>query len=212
MPLPMSSFAITEKNKLSSSSPFVIILQITIPGNPATVVYVANNNEDITWNGHTYYAVPMEINEISESSKNETPSVEIKIGNANRAIENYLQTYDSYTKNNGYTPITVVIMVINTGNLSNTTPEVQYQFNLQQPKTNAQWATFTLGAPSPYCQRFPALRILKNQCQVLKFKDVECGYTGSATTCDRTLLTCRSYGNSQRFKGFPGVVSSGNRI
>jgi phage-related protein len=108
-------------------------------------------------------------------------------------------------------------------NLASTTPEVEHIFELTQPKTNALWATFTLGADNPFSRRFPVHRILKQHCRHV-FRDANCNYGGAGATCDKTVTTCRSFtdsayhvagvstGNMARFGGFLGVGASGLRI
>jgi len=206
----LSSIAIEEKNKLATDSIFLPCLEITIPGldDPIRVV---RDNQDLTWKTYTWVAFPFEIDEIGDTSKGEIPQIDIRVANISRAMESYLQAYDSYCKTNGYTPITVNIYVVNTKAIladGNCDPEVEHSFVLKQPKTNAEWATFTLGATNTYTIRVPQGRLLKNTCRY-KFKDARCGYAGEEVACDKTLVACRSYNNSDRFGGFPGVGTGG---
>jgi len=211
--LPLSSIAIAEKNKLGTDSVFLLLLEITIPG-VGTPIRIVGNNEDITWRTYTWQAFPFELDEISDGNKGEVPRVDLRVSNVSRAMEVYLADYDTYTKANGYSPVTVSIFVLNSKNLASTVPEVEHIFELTQPKTNSQWATFTLGADNPFSRRFPVHRILKQHCRFV-FKDAFCGYAGATATCDKTLLACRSMAggsNSARFGGFLGVGASGLRI
>ena len=207
----VSAYMIEEKNKVASSTITMVLLEITIPG-AAELVRVADNNEDVTWRSYTWTAVPLQWEEIVESSKGEIPRVDFSISNANRMMEAYVQAYDLYTKINGYSAIEVSIYVVNSGNLTSTLPEVEYLFELKDMRSTAQWITFTLGANNPYNQRFPLDRIMKNHGRVIKFKDVTCGYTGSGTICDRSLTQCRIYGNSKRYCGFPGAGNTALRL
>lgn len=207
MPLNISSADIAEKNKLSRSSAYIILAEITIPGT-ATPVRVARNTEDVTWNGHTWQWFPFEVDEISESSKNESPRVTLQIGNVNRTIETYLEEYDAYCKANGPERITVTIYVVNSNNLASGVPIAQYTFNLKQPKVNARWATFLLGAINTMMRRVPQERTLRDACQ-FKFKGTRCGYAGAETACDKTLTRCRVLANSNRYGGFPGAGYGG---
>ena len=194
-------------------------MEITIPGE-TTPVRIVDNNEDITWAGVLYQKFSFIIAEIGENSKGEVPRVDVRISNANQLMDYYVNRYDYYCKVNGFTPINVSIMVINSGNLSNPKPETRHEFELQQPKLDTDWATFTLGAASPYRKREPAGRILKNQCQHAGgFRGLECGYNGCpgdpqniATTCNGTLARCRDYYNSTRFGGFPGAGDGAIRL
>lgn len=205
MPADISSWAIIEKNKVSQGNVWLTLLEITIPGE-ASLVRITDNTENVTWNSQLWQSFPVEVDDIGDNAKGEIPRLDIRVSNVNQVMEYYLDQYDLYLKANGYTPITVRILVVNSGNLSNLTPESEYFFELQQPKYDAHWATFTLGASNPYRKREPASRILKNQCQHATFGGIECGHViVGAETCDRTLVTCRTYGNSQRFGGFPGA-------
>ena len=200
-----------EKNKVTSANVMISLIEITLPG-ADELARVTDNNENVTWNGETWLALNLKWDEILESSKGEIPRVDMSICNIGREMERYIQAYDLWTKINGFSPVTANFYVVNSGNLANTTPELDYSFMLSSIRSNAQWVTFTLGAPSPYARRFPLDRILKNHCRVRKFKDVTCNYSGAETSCDRTLKQCRLYNNSTRFGGFPGVGNTAVRI
>jgi len=218
MSLSISSIAIQEKNKLNTDSVFLVCLRIVIPG-VTEVIRLVDNTENITWQHpddstpETWIAFPFQVNEISEGSSGEVPCVTVQISNISRVMDQYLQTYDAYIKANGYSPTTISICVINTKVIAlypAADPEVDYLFELKQPKADAQWATFILSASNPYQRRFPQNRILRNHCR-FKFKGIDgrCGYTGDDTTCDYTLLGCRAKNNSTRFGNAPGVGQGG---
>ncbi len=206
----ISSVAIEEKNKLARESVFLILAEITIPG-IETPVRVARNTEDVTWRGHTWQKFPFEVEEIVTTAKNEIPRVDLKIGNVNRAIEPYLEQYDTYIKANGAHRVVVSIFVVNSLNLASETPEVEYKFHLKQPRATAYWAIFSLGAINTFTRRCPQGRLLRNFCRFV-FKEERCGYTGAETTCDKTLSRCRELSNSARFGGFPGAGFGGLNV
>lgn len=206
----LSSVAIEEKNKLATDSIFLPCLEITIPG-LGDAVRIVRDNQDLAWAGYTWVAFPFELDEIGDNSKGEIPQVNVMVCNISRVMEAYLQEYDIYCKTYGFSPITVNIYVVNTKAVAanpSCNPEVSHTFMLKQPKTDSKWATFTLGAPNVYTMRVPSGRILKNTCR-FKFKDARCGYAGSGTVCNKTLDACRTYGNSVRYGGFPGVGTGG---
>ena len=241
MPHTISSYAIQEKNKLTSNTVWLLMLEITIPG--VTVpIRITSNNESITWRDETWVAFPFELDDISEESKGEVPQVTLRVSNVTRVMESYLQDFDLYTKTNGYSPIEVRIYVVNnqgsfsSGVVTDTTAdgavtdttlegattnelyditnpdaEVEHVFELMNPKTNSMWATFVLGASNPFRKRFPQARILKSHCRFV-FKDAWCGYGGIETTCDKTLTRCRALSNSDRYGGFPGVGRGGIKV
>ena len=207
----ISATAMTEKNKLASSYPWILCLEITVPG-LTTPIRVCSNGEDITWKGETWTAFPFEMDAIKETSTGEVPRVDLRVSNVSRAIEGYLHEYDTYCKANGYSAIEVTVSLINYANVASDTPEVEYDFILVRPRTNSQWATFTLGANNPFLNRFPPSRMLKQNCRY-KFQDERCGYmddsSGEGITCNKTLARCRELGNSERFGGTPGIGKDG---
>lgn len=211
MPLPLSSVAIEEKNKIARDSLFAICLMITIPG-VGSPIRIVRDNQDLTWDGNSWAAFPFELDEIGDTDKGEVPQVALRVSNASRAMEAYIDAYDAWIKNNGYTPITVNIYVVNTKAVTaNPTidPEVEHVFELINPSCGPQWVTFTLGAANPFNRRFPWPRMYRNICRYRHFKGTRCGYAGAETTCDKTLTRCRELGNSARFGGFPGMGAGG---
>lgn len=203
--MPLSDYTKADKNELSSDSIFLICLEIFIPitFDNETIEYetinIVKDNKDLEWQNDptkftakeskTWIAIDFEIGSISETSKGEIPKLDVSISNTNRVMESYLQQYDLFTKLFGYYPITVDIMVVNTGNVEydevlgyriKPTAEISYRFELKQPQSTDKIVTFTLGASNPYTRRVPLNRMLKNQGKVKKFKDWECGYVSPA--------------------------------
>lgn len=207
----ISATAMTEKNKLASSYPWILCLEITVPG-LGMPIRICSNGEDITWKGETWAAFPFEMDAIKETSTGEVPRVDLRVSNVSRAIEGYLHDYDAYCKANGYSAIEVICSLINYANVASGTPEVEYNLTLIRPRTNSKWVTFTLGANNPFLRRFPPNRMLKQNCRY-KFGDERCGYVqlgGSGDdTCNKTLARCRELGNSRRFGGTPGIGKDG---
>lgn len=207
----LSSQTIQDKNALTTDAVFLLLLEINIPD--TDTIYLVNNTEDITWNSNTYLHFPFEIDEIPETSSGETTQFEIKVANANRVMEKYLQDYDLYLKTNGIdgNSITCTLSVVNTKDIDNTEAILSVDGILGQAATTPQWATFTFTAKNINSKQFPNRKIFKNFCG-FKFKDERCGYTGTGLVCDKTLTTCRAYNNSPRFGGFIGVAGRGVTI
>src|SRR5690554_914294 len=86
----LSAIAKLEKNKISSTGAWLILLEIQFQG---TTIRVVNNNEDIEWpegSGTTWVAFPFELGDIGENSKGELPSLQVKVSNVTRVIQQYL--------------------------------------------------------------------------------------------------------------------------
>lgn len=209
----LSAVAYLEKNKLSSSGSWIILFELTAPD--STVIRLCKNVEDVVWpvtGGNTYTAFPFEFDEIGDTSKNEVPRVVIRVGNVTRAIQAYLENKE------GLVDSEVIIRVVHsthvtTANLGvgvhNPDPEIELNYTVQSTSSNVAWATFILGAMNPYKRMFPRNTVERGFCRYRIFKGSRCQYAGVETSCDRTLSTCRSYGNSIHFGGAPGVDQKG---
>ncbi len=206
----ISSVVKVEKNKLTTDSVFLILLEITIPS-VAETIRVVNNNEDITWNSYTWQRFPFSIDEISESSNAETSQFQIKVSNVNNIIGQYIRQYDVYVKQNGFSPIDVVLYVVNSKDLDNPTPVYSYDLILSTQSINHLEVAFTVSARDLFRARTPQYKMYPNACR-FKFKSSLCGYTGSETSCDKTLVRCRELDNSMRYGGFPAVGNKGISI
>lgn len=201
---------IIEKNKLASTSPWLVLLDITLidAANPAntTVLRLVRNTENVTFGGNLYTAFPFNIEPTQYSSKGEIPTVTLQACNITRAIQEDLEAY------NGGIGSTVLVTVVSAAHLAEDYAELQMLFDVIACTTDATWVTFTLGAPNPLTKRFPLDRYLPNHCG-WAFKSCECGYAGvTYTTCNRTYTDCETRGRTARFGGFLGLRSGGVRV
>lgn len=209
--MPLSLQTIQDKNSLGTDAVFHILLEINIPGTDQ--ITITDNGEDVIWNSKTWVAFPFDISEVSESGFGEVPQWNITLDNRQRVIEQYLSNYDQYLKVNGVTgnEITCTLYIVNSKDLTNLSPIKEISFELNQPSTNAETATFSMTSNSPFNMIIPKRRFIKQFCY-WKFKGTECGYTGIATTCNKSLSQCKQYNNSSRYGGFPGVGIGGIRL
>lgn len=198
----LSVIAKLEKNKISSTGAWLILLEIQFQG---AVIRAVNNNEDIEWptgSGTWWVAFPFELGEVNENSKGELPSLQLKVSNVTRVIQQYLEEYA------GGTDATVIMRVVMSEHLDLETPELEEVFSVKSTSTDAMWAYFNLGPDYAITQRYPSERYMKNFCPY-KFKGIRCGYDGPKTTCNKTLSDCRERNNSERFGGAPGIPGTG---
>ena len=205
--LDLSSVATVEKNKLTTDSVWLVMLEITIPS-LTEVIRIVSNNEDISWNGEVWQKFPFELDEISESSTTETSQVTIKIGNANNVIGKYIRQYETWLKLNTYKEITCTLYVVNSKDLQNTTPSYSTNFIFSSSSINMVEATFTVSARDMFRFRIPLHNMYPNNCR-FALKDSRCKYSGIETTCDKSLSNCRALNNQTNYGGFP-TISNGS--
>ncbi|MCL4492339.1 MAG: hypothetical protein M1510_10665 [Nitrospirae bacterium] len=198
---------IIETLKISSIHPWLFLLDIVLPN--GTPIYLVHNTEDIVFQGRTYQKFSFQIELPSTKAKGAIPNWTLRIGNALGALEYYL---DQFKGMNGSQ---VTIRIVNAGYLSKDHSELETELIVLASDSGAEWVTFTLGGPNYLLQNW-LYRYLADSCPwKSRFKrsdNIECGYTGPATTCDGTLTTCRSYGMSRRYGGSPGLANNSERI
>lgn len=206
----LSDITKIEKNKLTSNSVWLTLLEINIPSVTETI-RIVSNNEDIEWNGFTWIKFPFELDEISQSANAETSQFQIKVGNVKNIIGQYIRQYDTYVKTNGFEPITVTLYIVNSKDLINSNPVFSTNLILTTSNLNHLEVSFTVSARDLFRARTPQTRMFPNSCR-FKFKSQLCGYIGSQTECNKTLSRCRQLLNSNRFGGFPAIGNQGVSI
>jgi lambda family phage minor tail protein L len=192
----LSTAALIEKNKLSTDSAWLILLEVTIG---ATVLKLVANNEDILWSGDTWQAFPFELDTVGETGKGEIPAITVKVSNVTGEVQRLLEA------NDGANGVPVVIRVINT-DVTTTTPELELSFVVESSTHDEQWITFRLTGANCLTRRVPRRRYLKNFCPFV-YGGIECGVSAATMatypTCNRTSANCTERGNFTRFGGFP---------
>lgn len=209
MSLYLSNITKVEKNKLTSNSVFLSLLEINIPSVEETL-RVVSNNEDIVWAGKTWQRFPFEVGEYTESSNAEISTVKITVSNVYNKIGQYIRQYESYIKQNVFEPIKVIFYIVNSKDLDNMTPIVEHNLTLTSPSIKDS-IVFTLSAKNLFNAKIPKSRMLRNSCR-FKFKSTLCGYKGPEEECDKTLFRCRELNNSTRYGGSPSIGNIGVSI
>ena len=203
--LPASAYL--EKNKLSQTGVYLVLLEIVVPD--GTIFRVCNNKEDIDWSGSTWQAFNFMFREIGENSKGEIQRTQLQVWNGTKALEPHLDEAEGGIGSK----VSIFVIhaqrddegVLQTSEESLIPPAI---FEAATCDTSDEWVTFGLSAPSLFTRRFPRNRIIKNYCR-WSFKSGECGYSDTETACDKTITRCRQLGNSKRYGGFPGCGKGG---
>lgn len=198
----LSAVAALEKNKIATTNAFLILIEVQFD---ETTIRVVNNNQDVEWpagSGQIWVAFPFRLGDITEDSRGEFPSWQLRISNVTKTMERYLEQYK------GGTDVKVILRVVMSEHLDLAEPVMYETFSVENTSSDALWSMFNLGPAFSTKRRFPPETYRKNFCQ-FKFKGIRCGYNGSAAECNKTLKRCRELGNSVRFGGEPGIPGEG---
>ncbi len=204
--LPISSDAIIEKNKVTSDGTWILLLEINYESEDS--IRVCLNNETITWNSYTWLPAIFTLSGIIETKDGEIPSIPLCIYDLGRNIIPLLEKYD------GGIGAEVIIRVVHSKYLSNTTPELEEVTEIISASVDdSTKIEFKLGSENLVDRACPQGRYLKNQCRfIFKGADGRCGYTGAETECNRTFSRCKELSNTTRYGGFLGVGTIGVQV
>lgn len=202
MPKHLSLATVVEKNRVASVNAFVMLAEIDVVNPTSGVVtetlYLARNNENITYQGNTYTATFFEF-DVEETSEG-VPEVTVRIQDMSGSVMKRTEEH------NGGVGWPVRFKYVNSGSLDQP-PEIEELIYIMAAKAQDYSVEFTLGARNPLRQRFPRRLQWRDRCS-WAFKSDECGYTGPETLCDYTLQGpdgCAAKNNTARFGGFPGI-------
>lgn len=188
-----------EKNKLVSTAPWLILLDVVLPN--TEVIRVVNNTEPVTFAGNAYEPFAFKLGEMKTGGEGRIQGVTMMVANPERAFQPYLEQYA------GLVGSSVTLRVVHADNLAEDYSELTLQWEILATEPKGDWITFTLGAENPLRRRFPLQTGMARSCNWI-FKGAECAYAGAATSCARTLDACRGLSNSARFGGRPGVIGA----
>ena len=152
-----------------------------------------------------YQSFNFSLSLIQESSEGELPKTSLVVSNVTQFLQEFIEELD------GLVGAKIILSIVHADSLYEDYAELQTEFDVLATRLTAMDVSFQIGGMNLIAQRFPLHRYFADLCRH-KFKSARCGYTGSATTCNRRLADCRELNNSARFGGFPGLESGTIRI
>jgi lambda family phage minor tail protein L len=204
----LSVASVIEKNRLSSDTPFLVLLDIDVvdpdSGSVVETLYFVRNTEAVTFNGHSYQPMSFDI-ELKEET-GEGQSITLTVKDYSRLVQQRMQSYK------GGVGFGVTVTIANAAALDKPA-EVQEFFQVTAAEASNFSCSFTLGTDNFVTKGFPRRRQTRDYCQ-WRYKGEECGYTGVLASCDLTRAGpngCEAHANVIRFGAFPGINSNGVR-
>jgi len=203
----LSSNLNREKNKISTTSAWLVLIAIVTDPLEANWTRYAANNEDVEFDGYTYKATNLKVDSVKSTSKGEIPQLSISISNISLGFNPTLESLDGCV---GYD---VYLYRVNSAYLAENYSELTTHYVIMAVEEDEQWITFNLGAPNPLRKRYPPRRFLSQHCNWAEFfKGIECKYTGLEEVCDGSYVRCKELGNTLNYGGFPGLSPKGYRV
>ena len=161
-------------------------------------LYFAEYDTDIVFDGITYQRFPITHEPIGENTQGEINTLRVIISNISRLIQAYLEQYDFRGKK-------VSIKLVWANQLADTDAYIEDAGYIDSYTADQENVSFLISSKFDVLGvELPLRRYSRNYCS-WEFKSTECGYSGSETSCDKTLQRCKALGNQVRYGGFPAV-------
>lgn len=199
----LSAASAIDSGRISSSTAWIILISIDVvePNTRAVeeTIYLARNDEDVTFKGQVYTAANFVIN--LDQSQNQAPSVTLVAQDQTGMIQQRVEDYAGGVQSR------VNMMVVNSDRLDRPA-EIEHTFDVISTSVKDSIVSFDLGAENPLVIQFPKHTQMKDRCS-WRYKGYGCEYAGALESCDYTLdgdNGCRVHDNIERFRGLPGLV------
>jgi hypothetical protein len=213
----ISVMANIERHAIASGEPWLLLMQIVWPGNPAPGVtqqflHFVRDIDPFTFdaadgNGpQVYQPFNFAMGELKTGSDGSVPEVTITASNVMRVLQTVIEQYA------GLSGAALYLYAVNTANPAGE-PDLALQFTVKQAVCNGKTVQIKCGAPSPLRRLFPLFKYFPNACQ-WRYKSAQCGYTGAMATCSKTIdgaTGCKAHFGTAPLPGlfFPGIDSNG---
>lgn len=171
-------------------------------------IFILQNDtmEKLTYGGKDYLGAPLDVEDIKREDATEVLKVGITLSNVNQSISGLISAhgdvvtganvnlYGVYLDTETLEIIAGMDTILLAGKANN------LELTLETARINVE---IDLGGYEQNCPRMT----YGTNCQWQRFKDNHCQYSGTATTCDFTLTTCKRLGNVENFGGHPQIAA-----
>lgn len=162
--------------------------------------------ESLRYNGEDYIGAPLSFGEIKKDDTSSVSKLNIQLSNVGLAISGIIgQRGDVIT--NAPAVLTLVFLDVNTHSLLPDYKQVLFAGNCNNLKLDYEEASMDIETSLGGYEILAPVMKYRTTCQVRRFKDCRCGYTGEETSCDRTFDRCKELGNQENFRGFPQMYN-----
>lgn len=207
---------VTEKNKLHQTSPWIWLLEVAI--SDSSSIRIASYQQNVAFNGDTYYAFPFTVGAFRQSGEGQTPTLSLTVPNVTREIQVLLDANDGLSRRK------VWVRLVHADYLADGDAKIEDRFTVQQAVATAEAVSFTLGRTDLTTAQVPKRRYVRSYC-TLVYEGEACGYsTGLLSSCDHTLngkRGCIVHGDTdvaagytrkhpRRFGGCPNIAKQRN--
>ena len=184
---------------------WLYLCEIIVPGQ--TTQRLARNTEDVTYGENTYTKSNFDVSKQTLSGDGSVPRVTLRIlHDQNKTLEQIVDDSEGALEG------TVKLVKVWNGLSGEAVSSLESEFGILAVESDESGVSFVLGVPNLLSQQVPIRSYSSSGCPYATsslFKGVECGYSGSDTSCTGTLSDCVGKGNAARWGGDLGLDPNG---
>lgn len=162
--------------------------------------------ETIYFDGETYIGAPLTYGEITKDDNTAVNKINVQLSNVGLSISGIIANRGDIITNSKAI-LTQVFLNVNTNEIIQNLSEIIYVGRCNNLSLDYETASVDIETKLGGYEILAPIMKYQTSCQVRRFKDCRCGYTGEETSCDRTFTTCQRLGNTQNFMGFPTMFN-----
>ena len=164
-------------------------------------LYYTSRRGGVEFAGREYKEKTISHDRMTENVSGRIESVNLAIANLDREIQYYIDAY------NGLKQRKILIKTVYEEELDDPTCFDEQEFYIKDCTATKKEARFTLASKFDVLEiTAPRRKYIRDRCQ-FRFKgtDGNCGYTGIAESCNRTIQRCIELNNISRFGAMPAI-------
>ena len=179
------------------------LLKIEVEG--GNIMVLDNETLDtLIYDGDTYIGAPLSHSELVKDDNSAVNKLSIELSNVALQISGIIANRGDVL-NNAPAILTLVFLDVKSKSVIKGYTEVLYSGKCNNIELNYETARMDIEtALGGYEIQAPVMKY-RTSCQVRRFKDCRCKYTGNLETCDRTWASCEERQNTANFRGFPSI-------
>lgn len=181
------------------------LLKIEIEGGS---IYIMDNEtlDVLNFNGEAYLGAPLVHGEIIRDDNSSVSKLNIQLSNVALQISGIIgKRGDVIT--NAPAVLTLVFLDVNTHQILPNAKQILYVGRCNNLKLDYENASMDIETELGGFEIQAPVMKYRTGCQVRRFKDCRCGYTGEETSCDRTFDRCKELKNQANYRGFPQMYN-----
>lgn len=181
------------------------LLKIELSG--SNILILDNETLDtLIYNGDTYIGAPLSHGAITKDNNSAVNKISVEVSNVALQISGIIANRGDVI-NNAPAILTLVFLDLSDNSIVSGYTQVLYSGKCNNLELNYETARMDIETQlGGYELQAPIMKY-RTSCQVRRFKDCRCQYSGDLTSCDRTWAQCQARGNTANFRGYPSIPS-----